>query len=76
MTTLADIPVGIKCKILKISSHGALNRRIRDMGIMPGAEIEVKNEAPLGDPISITINNFCLSLRKNEARTIYVEQVQ
>jgi ferrous iron transport protein A len=41
-----------------------------EMGILPGVEIELTHIAPLGDPISININNYQLSLRKSEAAFI------
>jgi len=53
-------------------SGGAL-RRIADMGVTPGAVIEVERVAPLGDPIEVKIRGYRLSLRKSEAAAIEVE---
>ena len=44
------------------------------MGIVTGTEIKVQKYAPLGDPIEIKVKNFNLSLRKNEASLIAVEE--
>ncbi|MDR2708968.1 MAG: FeoA domain-containing protein, partial [Elusimicrobiota bacterium] len=38
-----------------------------------GTEITVKKLAPLGDPIEVSIKNYNLSLRKNEASKIEVD---
>ena len=43
------------------------------MGIIPGSELEVLRVAPLGDPVEIRIKGYNLSLRKEEAKQVYVE---
>ena len=72
MKTLRDIPVGQSSTVLKIHGEGALKRRIMDMGITKGTEIQVRKVAPLGDPIEITVRGYELSIRKDEAAAIEV----
>ena len=48
--------------------------RIMDMGITKGTEIFVRKVAPLGDPVELTVRGYELSIRKNEAEAIEVEQ--
>lgn len=43
------------------------------MGCVPGEKIVVDQVAPLGDPISISVSGYILSLRLNEAENIIVE---
>jgi ferrous iron transport protein A len=45
------------------------------MGCVPGETIMVDQIAPRGDPISIRIAGYHLSLRINEAENILVEEV-
>ena len=73
MTTLNLIPVKQSCRVVKIQGSDKLRRRIMDMGITRGTEIYVRKVAPLGDPIEITVRGFELSLRKDEAVNIEVE---
>lgn len=54
---------------------GATRRRIMDMGLVPGAIVELERVGPLGDPIEVKVKDFCLSLRNSEARNIYVEMI-
>jgi ferrous iron transport protein A len=70
---LRDLKPGEKGNITKISGSGPVYRRILDMGIVKGAEIEVERVAPLGDPVEIKIKGYHLSLRKEEASNVYVE---
>lgn len=44
------------------------------MGCVPGERIRVEQVAPLGDPISISVSGYNLSLRINEADNIFVEE--
>ena len=44
------------------------------MGCLPGELVCIKKIAPLGDPISIKVAGYMLSLRLNEAETILVEE--
>lgn len=45
------------------------------MGITRGAEIKIIRFAPLGDPIDIEVKGTNLSLRKEEAKLVYVRRV-
>ena len=47
-----------------------------DMGITKGVEIYVRKVAPLGDPVEVTVRNYELSLRKDDAQLIEVELVK
>lgn len=73
--TLADLKVGENGKILKIRVAGALKRRLMDMGVVPGTDVQVEKVAPLGDPIEVRIKSYALSLRLGEARLIEVEAI-
>jgi len=49
--------------------------RLFEMGLTPGAEIEIVRYAPLGDPIDLKIRGYHLSLRKREAAGILVTRL-
>jgi ferrous iron transport protein A len=67
---MADSQGGV---IKKVKSGGEMGHRIREMGIVPGAEIVIMGRAPLKDPVAIKIKDFILALRNNEADFIMVE---
>lgn len=71
--TLKEAKIGSTVTVKKINGTGALKRRIMDMGITRGAQIYVRKVAPLGDPIEVTVRNYELSLRKDDAANIEVE---
>ena len=70
---LRQLCLGQKANILKINAEGELNRRIRDMGLIPGASIEVVGRAPLRDPVALRIEGSTIALRNSEADHIMVE---
>lgn len=70
--TLKDLNPGQKGKVLKINVRGETNKRIVEMGVTPGAVVEVERVAPLGDPIDIKVKGYHLSLRKEEADGIEI----
>lgn len=73
MKSLDEMPLGSKAKVKQISKNASVRRRLMDMGVVPGVEIEIKGKAPLGDPIEILLRGYKLTLRKNEAANIIVE---
>jgi Fe2+ transport system protein FeoA len=75
MKLLAELKPKQRGKVVKVGGSGAAHRRLLDMGVVPGAEVEMERIAPLGDPMEIKIKGYHLSLRKEEAGNIYVEEV-
>ena len=71
--TLNELKPRDKGTIIKITGQGSLRRRLLDMGIIPGSELEIIRVAPLGDPVEIIIKRYNLSLRKEEAKQVWVE---
>lgn len=74
MKTLRDVKIGETAKVKKLRGEGAVKRRIMDMGITKGVEVYVRKVAPLGDPVEITVRNYELSLRKEDAAMVEVEE--
>jgi len=72
---LSELKKGDKGKIVKIIGTGSVYRRLVDMGLVTGSEVEMQRVAPLGDPIEIKVKGYNLSLRKEEAAGIKVEVV-
>ena len=70
--SLREMQVGEKGVIACVAARGELGRRMRDMGLVPGASIEVIGRAPLRDPVAVRLQGFTLTLRNNEADRISV----
>jgi len=73
---LRSMGVNEKARISSINAHGEMGRRLRDMGLIPGTEIQVVGRAPLKDPVALKLRDFTLTLRNNEADCIVVEKLE
>ncbi len=72
--TLDQLGIGTHARIMGFTdSETNFRRKLLALGVMPGAQIEVRRYAPLGDPIQIQLRGASISLRKQEASIIQVE---
>ena len=71
--TLRQLKPGQRAVVKKVGAGGELGRRMREMGLLPGTEIQVIGRAPLKDPVEIKLRGYNLTLRNNEADFIVVE---
>lgn len=74
--TLREMEPREKGIIIRVSGGRSLRRRLLDMGVVVGAEVEMQRIAPLGDPVEIRIKGYDLALRRGEAENIQVELTQ
>ncbi len=59
--------------IIKEFNSNDIFLKLMEMGCVPGERILLEQVAPLGDPISVNVSGYHLSLRLNEAEHILVE---
>ena len=59
--------------IIKEFNKNDIFLKLMEMGCVPGEKILLEQIAPLGDPISVNVSGYHLSLRLNEAEHILVE---
>jgi ferrous iron transport protein A len=59
--------------VIKELKKGDLSLKLMEMGFLPGETVFIDKIAPLGDPISVKIGTYLLSLRKDEANAVMVE---
>ncbi|MBN1467058.1 metal-dependent transcriptional regulator [candidate division KSB1 bacterium] len=72
---LGELLVGSRAQVVDIKGGGKHQRRMLDMGFVPGAEIDVMRRAPLGDPVEYRIKGTAVALRQIDADTIMVEEL-
>lgn len=64
-----------KSAIISSFENDDIFLKLMEMGCVPGEMVKVDQTAPLGDPISISVAGYHLSLRLDEAKLIWVEEV-
>lgn len=88
MIRLSELPTGHKAVIREFeqpaysdevmagfSAGEDIHLKLMEMGCVPGETVSITKIAPLGDPISIAVAGYSLSLRRTEAQYIWVEEV-
>lgn len=71
---LGDLSAGERARVERIEGGGALRRRMMDMGIVPGVELEVVRRAPLGGPLQVRLKGYYLAMRREECARIIVSE--
>jgi ferrous iron transport protein A len=71
---LSEIAVGVPV-VIKDFEQDDIFLKLMEMGFIPGEKVVVQQVAPLGDPISIEVAGYHLSLRLNEASKVFVEEI-
>ena len=72
--TLADLSVGDSGHIYGFTTGaGEYRRKLMAMGLTSNTPFKVKRVAPLGDPVEITVRNYNLSLRREEAKAVLIK---
>ena len=71
---LSELRVG-RTAVITAFENDDIFLKLMEMGCIPGEMVKVDQKAPLGDPISITVAGYHLSLRLDEAKLIWVEEM-
>ena len=71
MRKLSELKMG-ESGVIHSFENDEIFLKLMEMGCIPGELITVEQIAPLGDPISISVAGYQLSLRMNEADSIFI----
>jgi Fe2+ transport system protein FeoA len=70
--TLDRLSDGQVAIVTALTSTGSDRRRMMDLGVLPGARIEIAMTNPLGDPTAYNIRGAVIALRNEQARMIQI----
>ena len=59
-------------KIISLDNKNLSKLRLAEMGLMPGVQVRMIKKTPFGGPVLIKINNYYLTLRKEDASFIFI----
>ena len=71
--SLADVPIGGSARVETVLTIGTNRRRLLDLGLVPGARVEVVRRSPAGNPTAYLIKGTIIALRNEDARQILVD---
>ena len=73
--TLKDLDIGQSAIVTTVGGEGALRQHFLDMGVIPGAEVQLVKFAPMGDPMELRIHDYQLTLRLADAAQIQARPI-
>lgn len=71
---LSELRPGQKAIIREFETE-EIHLKLMEMGCLPGEQISLEQVAPLGDPVSVLVSGYRLSLRLDEAEHILVDLI-
>lgn len=74
VTTLDELGAGELVVVDCVTAPGQIGERLLEMGMTPGATVEVVRRAPFGDPLQIRLRGYLLALRRAQARAVQVRR--
>lgn len=75
-STLSELPIGTLAIIEKFLGATPSLTRLRELGLVPGTEVEVIRRAPLGEPIEIRLRESHIAMRNADAAFIAIRTVE
>lgn len=69
---LNQLPIGKKANVTALTSDGTTRRRMLDLGIIDGTEIEPLYKNPSGNPVAYLIRGAVIALRSDVSERIMV----
>ena len=70
LRTLDQLPIGESAVVHRIDCQRRVGSRLMEMGLLPGARVEMVRRAPFGDPLEIRLRGYLLSLRSADAAEV------
>ncbi len=70
--TMSAMMPGETGTVASVKDHGAVSRRLLEMGIVPGVVVKFVKSAPFGDPCEVRVLACNLAIRKSEAELVEV----
>jgi len=71
---LSQLQIGKTARVTSLASEGDARRRILDLGIINGTEIEALYKSPSGNPVAYLIRNTVIALRSDVSSKIMVSE--
>ncbi|HOJ48578.1 MAG TPA: FeoA family protein [Bacillota bacterium] len=70
--TLKDLEEGQTARVKKLLSEGGIRRRLLDIGLIEGTEVECLQKSPAGDPVAYLIRGAVIALRSEDSCKVLI----
>ena len=72
MTALSQLRPGQRGRVTSLVSPGAMRRRLQDMGLVEGTNVECVFHSPAGDPTAYQFRGALIALRREDASQVLI----
>ena len=70
--SLNEIKPGETAVVERLRTHGAMRRRLLDIGLVEGTRVECVGISPMGDPAAYLIRGAVIAIRSADSRDVIV----
>ncbi len=72
---LSSLLPGQKGRVVALECEGLHRRRLLDLGLTPGVQVEAVMRAALGDPMAFRVRDSLMALRREQAEQILIHRL-
>ena len=69
---LSELSLGQRARVRGVGGGRGFRRRLMELGLTPGVEVELVAVAPFGDPLQVRVRGGKFSIRAAEAKVLMV----
>ncbi|MDE7194876.1 MAG: ferrous iron transport protein A [Oscillospiraceae bacterium] len=73
--SINDIKTGERARVKGLLAHGTMRRRMLDIGLVNGAEVECVGQSPMGDPRAYLICGAVIAIRRSDGDNVIIEDI-
>lgn len=73
--TLNRLNEGEKCRVQKLLIQGNMRKRLRDIGLIEGTNVDCLKKSISGDPTAYLIRGAVIALRSDDSSRIIVSKI-
>lgn len=73
---LSCLQKGQTATVGRLACQGSIRRRLQDIGLIQGTQVECVGVSPLGDPAAYLIRGAVIALRGSDAADVLVEDIR
>lgn len=70
--SLNELNAGQTARVKKLLLTGSMRRRLQDIGLIEGTEVECLQKSPGGDPVAYLIRGAVIALRSEDSSKVFV----
>lgn len=69
---LSNLQCGQIARVDSLALRGSMRRRLQDIGLIEGTQVECIQKSPAGDPVAYLIRGAVIALRTEDSAGVFV----